>query len=105
MFSHKNGDIEIVVIIGSTKFMDDIRKKAWELTNQHKFVLLPIERPENTEDIDIDLLEEFGYMRIDMSDTVFVFNKDCYIGESTRKEIEYAQFNNKKIIYLEEVEK
>ena len=39
-----------------------------------------------------------------MSDEVFVINKDGYIGESTRNEIEYAKKQGKKISYLEPIE-
>ena len=38
--------------------------------------------------------------KIDMSDEIFVINKDGYIGESTRAEIEYAKRKGKKISYL-----
>lgn len=39
--------------------------------------------------------------RIDMSDAIYVINKDGYIGTSTLEEIEYAKSNNKEILYLE----
>ena len=39
--------------------------------------------------------------KIDMSDEIFVINKDGYIGESTKAEIEYAKLNEKKVSYLE----
>ena len=38
--------------------------------------------------------------KIDMSDEIFVINKDGYIGESTRAEIEYTKRKGKKISYL-----
>ena len=39
--------------------------------------------------------------KIDMSDEIFVINKDEYIGESTKAEIEYAKRNAKTVSYLE----
>jgi hypothetical protein len=39
--------------------------------------------------------------RIDISDAIFVVNKNGYIGEAVRNEIEYAKRQNKEIIYLE----
>ena len=38
-------------------------------------------------------------MKIDISDGIYVMDIDGYIGESVRKEIEYAQNHNKEIIY------
>ena len=39
--------------------------------------------------------------KIDMSDEIFIINKNGYIGESTKAEIEYAKLNEKKVSYLE----
>ena len=36
-----------------------------------------------------------------MSDSIFVVNVNGYIGNSTKSEIEYAQSQNKEILYLE----
>ncbi len=36
-----------------------------------------------------------------MSDAIFVINKNKYIGDSTRKEIEYAKKIGKEIRFLE----
>jgi len=47
-------------------------------------------------------LDELHLQKIDLADYVFVINKDGYIGESTRREIEYARKKNKYIEYLEE---
>ena len=40
--------------------------------------------------------------KIDLADEVFVINKDGYIGESTKREIEYAKAKGKPIFYSEE---
>ena len=39
--------------------------------------------------------------KIDTSDAILVINKNGYIGDSTKSEIEYAKAQNKEIIYLE----
>lgn len=36
-----------------------------------------------------------------MSDAIYVMNVGGYIGESTRKEIEYAHSLNKEVLYFE----
>ncbi|MDR1399353.1 MAG: hypothetical protein LBJ41_05470 [Treponema sp.] len=50
---------------------------------------------------EIKMLEIGHFKRIDISDAIFVVNKNGYIGESVRNEIEYAKRQNKEIIYLE----
>ena len=43
--------------------------------------------------------------KIDMSNAVYVVNINGYIGEATRKDIEYAEKNCKEIIYHEPIRK
>ena len=38
-----------------------------------------------------------------LSDAIYVINKGGYIGESTKREIEYAKKKGKQIYYLEKV--
>ena len=45
-------------------------------------------------------LKDAHFKRIDLSDAIYVVNKDQYIGNSTKKEIEYAKSLNKEIIYM-----
>ena len=46
-------------------------------------------------------LDELHKRKIDMSDAIFVINKDGYIGSSTESEIRYARAHLKEIVYLE----
>lgn len=48
-----------------------------------------------------EMLDDMHKRRIDMSDEIFVINKDGYIGESTKSEIEYAIKTGKDVNYLE----
>jgi hypothetical protein len=41
------------------------------------------------------------YESVIMSDEIFVINKNGYIGESTKSEVEYAMKTGKSINYLE----
>ena len=43
--------------------------------------------------------------KIDLADEIFVINVGGYIGDSTRREIAYAEFKGKSISYLEECRK
>jgi len=46
------------------------------------------------------MLDEMHLRKIDLADEIFVINVGGYIGESTRREIEYAEKNNKEVKYL-----
>ncbi len=50
------------------------------------------------------MLKELQLRKIDMSDEIFVTNKNGYIGESTRTEIAYAESRNKKVTSLKHLE-
>ncbi|MPM93478.1 hypothetical protein SDC9_140615 [bioreactor metagenome] len=47
------------------------------------------------------MLDDIHKRKIDMSDEIYVINKNGYIGESTKGEIEYAIKNGKRVDYLE----
>jgi hypothetical protein len=49
-------------------------------------------------------LDELHLRKIDLADEILVLNVGGYIGDSTRREIEYAQSKGKRIRYLEAVE-
>lgn len=51
-----------------------------------------------------EILDNMHKRKIDMADAIYVINVGGYIGESTKSEIEYAQRNGKKVMYLEPVE-
>ena len=102
------GKYKVITLCGSTKFKDEFIKAQKELTLKGNIVLtvgsfghedgeynIPI-----TEDLKI-MLDDMHKRRIDMSDEIFVINKDGYIGSSTKSEIEYAKKTGKKINYLE----
>ena len=48
-----------------------------------------------------DMLDHIHRKKIELSDEIFVINKDGYIGDSTRSEIEYATKLGKTVKYLE----
>ena len=49
---------------------------------------------------DLNNLKDTHFKQIELSDAIYVVNKDEYIGNSTKKEMEYAKSLNKKIIYM-----
>lgn len=48
-------------------------------------------------------LDNLHKMKIDMSDAIYVINKNGYIGESTYGEIDWARKHDKEIYFMEEI--
>ena len=48
-----------------------------------------------------EMLDDMHLRKIDMADEIFVINVGGYIGDSTRREIAYAEQTEKTIKYLE----
>lgn len=98
----------IVCLCGSTRFMDAFFQAGWKFTLEGRIVLsvgvckhAEHHGGEALGQNVADGLDELHLRKIDLADEVFVLNVDGYIGESTRKEIEYAEAHNKPIRYLE----
>ncbi len=51
---------------------------------------------------DKERLDELHLRKIDMCDEILVINVDGYIGQSTSREIAYAEIHNKRVRYLED---
>lgn len=89
-------------ICGSMRFEKEMQKIALELETKHNINI--IQCIYNTDkcllsDNDIAALTELHYKKIDISDGIYVVDIGGYIGESVKKEIEYATQNNKEKIY------
>jgi hypothetical protein len=102
----------IICLIGSSKFVDLISVKAFELEKQGNIVLsihlLPEWYTKNKDhQAESDnckiMLDCIFTHKIDMSDIVHVMNINGYIGSSTLSQILYAQRIGKQITYQEEV--
>jgi hypothetical protein len=96
----------VVVLCGSTRFKATWRHYEKSLTHDG-FIVLSVgdlgTHEGVNEPIDPALkerLDELHKRKIDMADRVFVLNVDGYIGQSTRSEIEYAEWFEKPIDYL-----
>ena len=99
---------EIVCLCGSTRFMDAFFKAGWQLTLEGKIVLSVgvCKHAEHHgaealgQDV-VDRLDELHLRKIDLADSVMILNVGGYIGTSTRRELEYAQREGKRIAFLE----
>ena len=94
--------MKIMTICGSLKFQKEIMIEAQKLSLEGFCVLTPIypviENIEISKE-ELQFLKEEHFKKIELSDSIFVINKDNYIWDSTKSEIEYAKSLNKEIIY------
>ena len=100
------GRPKVVTLCGSKKFSDEFLKVKEFLTRRGDVVLMPI--------FDIDLhLEENPNMieklhkihdqKILMSDFIIVISIGGYIGDDTDREIKFAKWNEKRVLYLDNI--
>jgi NTP pyrophosphatase (non-canonical NTP hydrolase) len=97
---------KIICICGSGRFLKEMHEVEERLTLERKIVLMigvntkDVARTENLEQYK-PMLDELHLRKIDLADEIFIINKDGYIGESTRNEIDYAIKTGKPVNYLE----
>jgi hypothetical protein len=96
----------VIIVLGSTKFRKEIVDWAWQMTKEHYLVLFAPFAKEEITDVEQyrEELEIQHFQKIRMADIVWVFNKNGYIGNSTKREIEYAKNHYKLIKYLEPIQ-
>ena len=104
----QNGNkYKVVTLCGSTRFKEDFIKKQEELTLQG-YIVLSVGlfghadakyASEITPEVKL-MLDDMHKRKIDMADFIYVINRDGYIGDSTRSEIEYAISTGKPVKYM-----
>ena len=102
------GKYKVITLCGSARFKDEFLKVEKLLTLEGNIVISigffghADGEFENviTPEIKV-MLDDIHKRKIDMSDEIYVINKNGYIGESTKSEIEYALMTGKKVNYLE----
>ena len=96
--------MNIITLCGSTNFEKMFIKMKEKLELEGNIVLsLDFFSGSKKVLLDSDTiykLEQLHRVKIDLSDEIFVINVKGYIGESTKKEIDYAKRKGKKISYL-----
>lgn len=95
--------MKVITLCGSTKFKKQFEEVNAKLTIQGH-VVISLGFFEQSEGIEITpeqeaLFELIHYKKIDLADEIFVIDVNNYIGESTRKEMEYAKRKGKAITY------
>lgn len=103
----------IVCLCGSTRFGDAFRKANLEETLAGKIVLTigcdmrsgteVFARMSEQELNEVKArLDELHLRKIDLADEVLILNVGGYVGQSTRRELQYAMANHKRVRFLEE---
>lgn len=99
-------DIKVITICGSMRYSKEMIKIAEELELKEGYAVIQCVYNvdgQKYEGIDASILDKIHRKKIDISDAIYVVNINGYIGESTKKEIEYANNNGKEVIYHEKV--
>jgi len=100
---------KIVCLCGSTRFVDTFNEWRKKLTLEGDIVVsielvLPQSEREDPQHSNYkvkQMLDELHLRKIDIADEVLVLNVGGYIGESTSREIKYAEGKGKPVKYLE----
>lgn len=115
------GRPKIICLCGSTRFIELFAVKTWELELEGFIVLgctlLPdwycagvqhhfaeaegVKEPPEPWLVIRRQRDEHHLRKIDLADEVLVLNRHGYIGDSTRREIEYAIQAGKPVLYIE----
>ena len=96
----------IITLCGSTRFKDEFLAVQRDLTLQGHIVLsVGLFGHADNEELTMEekiRLDNLHKEKINMSDAIFVINKDGYIGESTYSEIDWATRMKKQVFFLTE---
>jgi hypothetical protein len=97
----------IITLVGPTKFYEAFDEAMLELTKAGWVVLTIGSHRGADSSLNPSLygyreiFEQLHFEKIQMSDAILVINKGGYFGEHTKKEIEFASKNGKRIFWLE----
>ena len=100
------GKYKVITLCGSTRFKDQFLEAQKRLTLEGNIVIsVGLFGHSGDDEVWTDgtkaMLDDMHKRKIDMADEIYVINVGGYIGESTRREIEYAKKNGRAVNYLE----
>jgi hypothetical protein len=101
---------KVITLCGSTRFKDEFLEAQKRLTLEGN-VVISVGLFGHSGDDEVwtegvkDMLDRQHLAKIDLADKIFVVNVGGYIGDSTRREIAYAEFKGKTITYMEKSKK
>ena len=101
---------KVITLCGSTRFKDEFLEAQKRLTLEGNIVI-SVGLFGHSGDDEVwtegikDMLDCQHLAKIDLADEIFIINVGGYIGDSTRREIAYAEFKGKSIKYMENSKK
>ena len=99
---------KVVTLCGSTRFKEQFMEAQKRLTLE-KCIVISVGLFGHSGDDEVwndgmkEMLDAMHLRKIDMADEIFVINVGGYIGESTKREITYAESTGKRVNYLEPI--
>jgi hypothetical protein len=99
----------IITLCGSTRFYKTFLEVNNRLTAKGYIVLsigVVLDKKIMLDKSNLELektLQKLHKEKIKMSDAIFVIDKDKYIGDSTKEEIEFAKKHHKEIFYYSRI--
>jgi hypothetical protein len=98
--------MKVITLCGSTRFKEQFLEQQKRLTLEGNIVIsVGLFGHSGDEEVwkpgTKEMLDKMHLQKIDMADEIFVINVGGYIGESTRREIAYAESKGKIVKYLE----
>lgn len=102
--------MKVITVCGSLRFLKEIMEIAEKMELQGNCMLVPIYNKERTDkdsftEEEALMLGKMHQEKIKLSDAILVVNVNGYIGNATKKEIEFAKSLNKEIIYYTDLMK
>ena len=100
-------ETKVITICGSMRYSKEMMKISEELELKKGYAVIQCVYNVDGlkyEGIDASILDKIHRKKIDISDAIYVVNIDGYIGNSTKKEIEYALNSGKEVIDHEPIE-
>ena len=97
---------KVVTLCGSTRFKEQFFEVQKKLTLKG-YIVISVGLFGRSGDDEVwtegtkEMLDKMHLSKIDLADEIFVINVNGYIGESTKREIEYAKSTGKVVNYLE----
>ena len=99
-------EIKVITICGSMRYSKEMMKISEELEWKKGYAVIQCVYNVDGlkyDGLDASILDKIHRKKIDISDAIYVVNIDGYIGDSTKKEIEYALNSGKEVIYHEKI--
>lgn len=101
------GKYKVITLCGSTKFKEQYLEVQKRLTLEGNIVIsVGLFGHSGDDEVWTEgtkaMLDDMHLRKIDMADEIYVINVGGYIGQSTGKEIAYAQSRGITVRYLEE---